>query len=72
MFRKIFSVICLISMCLMLFTSVTVAADVEYTTEGCTWSKINDTTYVTDTDGDGNYDITLVRNGNEWTYYFVV
>lgn len=57
---------------LSLFCLCVHAEDIEFSTKGCTWSKINDTTYVTDTDGDGIYDITLVQNGNDWVYSFAV
>ena len=54
----------------------------EYTTKGYTWEKVSEatdeTTGVTtrtwgmDTDNDGKHNITLVQNGNEWTYHFSV
>ena len=48
------------------------ATNVEYSTEGGTWTKINDTTFTMDKDGDGATDVSLVKNGNEWQYSFTV
>ena len=48
------------------------ATNVEYSTEGGTWTKINDTTFTMDKDGDGTTDVSLVKNGNEWQYSFTV
>lgn len=48
------------------------ATNVEYSTEGGTWTKINDTTFIMDKDGDGITDVSLVKNGNEWQYSFTV
>ena len=48
------------------------ATNVEYYTEGGTWTKINDTTFIMDKDGDGITDVSLVQNGNEWQYSFTV
>lgn len=48
------------------------SANVEYSTEGGTWTKINDTTFTMDKDGDGTTDVSLVKNGNEWQYSFTV
>lgn len=48
------------------------SANVEYSTEDGTWTKINDTTFTMDKDGDGTTDVSLVKNGNEWQYSFTV
>ena len=48
------------------------ATNVEYSTESGTWTKINDTTFTMDQDGDGTTDVSLVKNGNEWQYSFTV
>ena len=43
-----------------------------YSTTGGTWEKVNDTTWTMDKDGDGNTDITLIKDGDEWKYIFNV
>lgn len=48
------------------------STNAEYSTEGGTWTKINDTTFTMDKDGDGTTDVALVKNGNEWQYSFTV
>lgn len=62
-------------LCLFVLLSCTIVVygeDAVYSTVGGTWVKLTDTTYVMDTDGDGNYDVTLTKNGNNWVYSFVV
>lgn len=46
----------------------------EYTvsTGSGAWTKKSDNLYVMDIDGDGKADVTLTKNGNEWTYQFNV
>lgn len=58
----------------LLFPSVKAGAtdDVTSSTVGGTWVQEDDTTYTMDKDGDGVADITLVKEGNEWKYYFAV
>lgn len=48
------------------------ADTVTYSTIGGTWQQVNDTTWSMDKDGDGEADVTLVKNGDEWKYYFTV
>lgn len=36
------------------------------------WTQISDNSYTMDTDNDGHPDVTLTKNGNEWTYEFSV
>ena len=43
-----------------------------YSTVGGTWEKVNDTTWTMDKDGDGNTDVTLIKEGDEWKYIFAV
>lgn len=57
---------------LCLVTKNVYADDVVYSTEGGTWTKVNDTTFTMDKDGDGTTDVALVKNGNEWQYVFTV
>lgn len=57
---------------LLLPHSVFAADDVVYTTEGGTWEQVNSTTWNMDKDGDGETDVTLVKNGDEWQYLFTV
>ena len=52
--------------------SLTASSDVEYTTKGGTWVQVDDKTWTMDTDNDGNADVTLVKNGDEWEYLFTV
>lgn len=62
-----------LSICFLFMYQLSAFADnIEYSTKGCVWSKINDVTYVTDIDGDGAYDVTLTQDGNDWRYSFVV
>lgn len=57
-----------------LFPAVKAGAteDVTASTVGGTWVQEDDKTYTMDKDGDGVTDITLVKEGNEWKYYFAV
>lgn len=64
----LFAMFCM--MCLV--TKNVYADDVVYSTEGGTWTKVNDTTFTMDKDGDGTTDVALVKNGNEWQYVFTV
>lgn len=49
------------------------AADIAtYSTEGGTWEQINSNTWSMDKDGDGNPDVTLLKEDNEWKYMFTV
>lgn len=43
-----------------------------YTTAGKTWNQVDEKTWIQDQDGDGNADITLIKNGDEWEYWFKV
>lgn len=36
------------------------------------WVQLDESTYTMDTDGDGSPDVTLVKNGDVWTYTFDV
>ena len=64
----LFAMLCM----LCLVTKNVYADDVVYSTEGGTWTKVNDTTFTMDKDGDGTTDVALVKNGNEWQYVFTV
>ena len=46
--------------------------DAVYTTKGGTWEKVDDKTWMQDTDHDGQADVTLIQNGDEWEYWFEV
>lgn len=74
--RKIIMCLSILFSCILITAGVLVYADqtnsVEYTTKGGTWEKVNDSTYTMDKDGDGKADITLVKNGDTWKYYFNV
>lgn len=63
----------------VLFFAITVsvpcsAADGEavYSTKDGTWEQVDDTTWTMDKDGDGQADITLVKDGDKWKYLFNV
>lgn len=57
---------------IMSVSRVYAADDAVYSTVGGTWEKVNDTTWTMDKDGDGNTDITLIKEGDEWKYIFAV
>lgn len=57
---------------IMSVSRVYAADDAVYSTVGGTWKKVNDTTWTMDKDGDGNTDVTLVKDGDEWKYIFNV
>lgn len=57
---------------LCLVTKNVYAEDAVYSTVGGTWEQINDNTFIMDKDGDGETDVTLIKNGNIWKYTFVV
>ena len=57
---------------LCLVTKNVYAEDAVYSTVGGTWEQINDDTFIMDKDGDGETDVTLIKNGNIWKYTFVV
>lgn len=46
--------------------------EVLYTTTGGTWVQVNETTWTMDKNNDGVVDVTLVKNGDIWKYYFTV
>lgn len=52
--------------------AVTGTADTIYTTVGGTWEQVDENTWTMDTDDDGEANITLVKDGDEWKYYFEV
>ncbi len=52
--------------------TLSAGSDATYTTKDGTWVKVDESTWTMDTDADGEADVTLVKNGNEWEYYFVV
>lgn len=52
--------------------TLTAGSDATYTTKDGTWVKVDENTWTMDTDADGDADVTLVKNGDEWEYYFVV
>ena len=74
--RKMIMCLSILFSCILITAGVLVYADqtnsVEYTTKGGTWEKVNDSTYTMDKNGDGKADITLVKNGDTWKYYFNV
>lgn len=43
-----------------------------YTTKGGTWEPVDDKTWMQDPDHDGQADVTLIQNGDEWEYWFEV
>lgn len=43
-----------------------------YTTKGGTWEQVDDKTWMQDPDHDGQADVTLIQNGDEWEYWFEV
>ncbi len=47
------------------------SSDVEYTTKGGTWVKVDDKTWK-QTDAGGNTTVTLIKNGDTWEYIFTV
>lgn len=46
--------------------------DAVYTTKGGTWEPVDDKTWMQDPDHDGQADVTLIQNGDEWEYWFEV
>lgn len=70
--RRAVAIILSFVLFLCLFSGIVFAEDITFTTKGGTWSKVNESTYIMDTDGNGITDVTLVKNGNEWEYRFVV
>ena len=48
------------------------ADNITYTTIGGTWEQESENTWTMDKDGDGTADIVLVKNGDQWKYYFTV
>ena len=46
--------------------------DAVYTTKDGTWEKVDDKTWMQDPDHDGQADVTLIQNGDEWEYWFEV
>lgn len=70
--RRAVAIILSFILFLCLFSGIAFAEDLTFTTKGGTWSKVNESTYIMDTDRDGITDVTLVKNGNEWEYRFVV
>lgn len=57
---------------IMSVSRVYAADNAVYSTVGGTWEKVSDTTWTMDKDGDGNTDVTLVKDGDEWKYIFNV
>lgn len=45
---------------------------IEYTTKDGEWVQVDENTYTIDKDADGDPDITLIKNGDTWKYYFTV
>ena len=43
-----------------------------YTTKDGTWEPVDDKTWMQDPDHDGQADVTLIQNGDEWEYWFEV
>ena len=43
-----------------------------YTTAEKTWDQVDEKTWIQDQDGDGYADVTLIKNGDEWEYWFKV
>lgn len=70
--RRLIAVCLSILLFLSVFSVFAMAEDITFTTKGGTWSRVNENTYIMDTDGDGITDVTLVKNGSEWEYRFVV
>ena len=64
----LFSMFCM----LLLSAKAAYANDIVYSTEGGTWTKVNETTWTMDKDDDGITDVILEKEENVWKYKFIV